>query len=176
MLLQEKLISLSKYNIGFKTHNDKFLVSINYKEGWSAIQPSDSEIEFLKDKEKPDTYYYIAPLDTEAIHLQNIFNVIDETITYNEELEKKLELFQKKVEEMQVLFSEKPLDELLTMEFVCKNNKKTKNKKKNTKVTDETVIDNIAETSSEEVSDNKETINDIDKRVSEVIRKKQKNK
>ena len=170
MDLQEKLISLSKYNIGFKTYNDKFLVSITYKPEWSVIKPMDNDVQFMRDNDKKDSYYYIAPLDEKAEHLQGIFNTIDETITYNEELEKKVELLQKKIEEMQQLFTDKPLEELLTMEFTFKGEKK---KKKQTKKKETTVEEHTQEEPKKEDTKEEEE-NDIDKRVSEIMKKKNK--
>ena len=115
MKLQDRLISLAEYGVGFNMHDGNVLVNITYKEGWSVIEPSDDTITFMSDDKRPNTYYYSAPLTTDMSH---IFEAIDETVNYNKELEEKVRLFQQRVEDMQELFAKRPLSELKTMKFV----------------------------------------------------------
>lgn len=168
MNLQDKLISLSKYNIGFKTHDDKFLVSICYKEGWTAIKPSDESIQFMVSEKAKNTYYYAVLIEEDTTHLQNIFNTIEETITYNIELEEKVTLFQKKVEELQAIFAERPLSELIGMQFTFKAASKSRKAKK--QPTKDGPKEEPKKT--EPVIEDLTKVNDIDKKVSEIIKKK----
>lgn len=133
MNLQDKLVALAEYNIGFNVYEGNFLVNITYKNEWSIIQPADKGIKFMKDKETANVYYYSTPIsDPEA--LQHVFDTIDETITYNKELEAKVVLFKLKMAELQQIFTEKPLSELQNMEFTFKTVKpKAKTSKKTTK-------------------------------------------
>ena len=174
MNLQDKLISLSDYKIGFTMYDEKFLVSITYKDTWSVIKPEDKEITFMKDEKHDNIFYYTTPLNGDPQHLQHIFDTIDETIAYNKELEDKVVLFNEKIEEMQDLFSKKPIDELRTIEFTFKTPKRKTTKRTNKKKAEKT----SAETCSEEkqvtevVKEKEETPLDIDKKIAAAMNKK----
>lgn len=175
MNLQDKLMSLSEYNIGFTMYDGNFLISIKYKDSWSIISPEDDAIAFMKDDNSPNVFYYSTPLNDETQHLQHIFDTIDETIAYNKELEQKVELFKQKTEEMQTLFAEKSIEELMTMEFTFKTKRKTTkkaNKKKTEKTSKETC--NEKKQPPEVVEEKEETPIDIDKRIEEAMNKKKK--
>lgn len=127
--LQDKLVELSEYAIGFNVYDGNFLVHITYHEGWAVIEPSDSSITFMRDKKDGNTYYYSAPLTTD---MSKIFSAIEETISYNKELEEKVVLFKEKVEEMQELFSRKSISELRKMRFDIPSSQRTEKPKKKT--------------------------------------------
>lgn len=173
MNLQDKLISLSDYKIGFTMYDEKFLVSITYKDTWSVIMPEDKEITFMKDEKHDNIFYYTTPLNGDPQHLQHIFDTIDETIAYNKELEDKVVLFNSKIEEMQDIFSKKSIDELRTMEFTFKTQKrKTKktNKKKEEKTSSETC--NEEKQVPELIKEQEEIPLDIDKKIEAAMNKK----
>ena len=79
-------------------------------------------------------YYFAATL---ATGIDKIFTAIDETITFNEVAGIKKSLFLEKVNELQTIFEEEPLDVLQTIEF-----KYRKKKTKNTRKTEENIEDN----------------------------------
>ena len=62
-------------------------------------------------------------------------------------MEKKVELFQVKVNELQNIFSELDYEELVTVEFKYKKKKKGNTKKQNQKVIEEEIPENIVEES-----------------------------
>lgn len=173
MNLQDKLISLSDYKIGFTMYDEKFLVSITYKDTWSVIMPEDKEITFMKDEKHDNIFYYTTPLNGDPQHLQHIFDTIDETIAYNKELEDKVVLFNSKIEEMQDIFSKKSIDELRTMEFTFKTQKrkaKKTNKKKEEKTSAETC--NEEKQVPELIKEQEEIPLDIDKQIEAAMNKK----
>lgn len=172
MNLQDKLISLSDYNIGFTMYDGKFLVSIVYNSNWSVIRPEDEEITFMKDESNPNMFYYSTPLSDETKHLEHIFDTIDETITYNKELEQKAELFKQKIDEMQSLFVDKSIDELLTMEFSFKTNKRKTTKKTAKKKTDKTSTETCKEEKQTPEVVKEEEPMDIDKKIEAAMNKK----
>lgn len=131
MKLQERLIELAEYGIGFNMYDGSYLVNITYKDGWSVIKPSDDTITFMSDKEKANTYYYSAPITTD---MENVFTAIYETISYNKEMEQKLVLFKERIEELQEIFASEPLSRLKALSFVIPAEKKSargKSEKKN---------------------------------------------
>lgn len=174
MNLQDKLMSLSDYNIGFTMYDGNFLISITYKDTWSVIAPEDEAITFMKDENKPNLFYYSTPLNDETQHLQHIFDTIDETIAYNQELEQKVELFKQKVEEMQMIFSERPIDELKTMEFAFKTKRRPTKKTTKKKTSNETCNEEkqVPDVVKEEKTE--DALTDIDKRIEAAMNKKNK--
>lgn len=114
MNLQKKLIQLSEYRCSFKYVDSYFLVSVIYPDTWSIIPSEDRSIEIA---EENGTTFYAAPIDTD---IEVAFNLIDDTISYNLDIEKKMALLKYNIGKLQELFSEKDLDELETIEFTFK--------------------------------------------------------
>lgn len=172
MNLQDKLISLSDYKIGFTMYDEKFLISITYKDTWSVIMPEDKEITFMKDEKHDNIFYYTTPLNGDPQHLQHIFDTIDETIAYNKELEDKVVLFNEKIEEMQDLFAKKSIDELRTMEFTFKTSKRKTAKKTNKKKEEKTSVETCNEEKQPSEAVEEKMPFDIDKKIEAAINKK----
>ena len=130
MKLEEKLISLSEYGISFRTYKNNFIITITYNDGWSVIKPSDEKIKFLKDKDHANMYYYATEVSSDMSHLEGIFNTIDETISYNKEIEEKTLLLKSKIDELSKLFVDTPISDLKRLEFVIPQPKKTSSNRK----------------------------------------------
>lgn len=117
MNLQKKLIQLSEYKCSFKYVEQYFLVAMTYPSNWSIIPSEDKSIEVA---EENGVTFYAAPIETD---IEKAFNLIDDTISYNLDVEKKVALLKYNIGKLQELFSEKDLDELETIEFVFKPKK-----------------------------------------------------
>ena len=130
MTEQDKMfISLSEYNIGLQTYEGNFVVSLKYPDGWSVIEPSEKNIRFMRDGEKPGVYYYVVPTSDGEDGLNGVFGVINETVLYNKELQEKVELLNAKINELHDIFVNNPISELRKLEFVIKGKKKKPQKK-----------------------------------------------
>lgn len=128
MNLQKKLIQLSEYKCSFKYVDSYFLVSVTYPESWSIIPSEDNSIEVA---EENGVTFYAAPIETD---IEVAFTLIDDTIAYNLDVEKKMNLLKYNINKLQELFGEKDLEELETIEFVFKTPKdKTVQPKKTAK-------------------------------------------
>ena len=136
MNLQKKLIQLSEYKCSFKYVDSYFLVSVTYPENWSVIPSEDRTIEVA---EEDGVTFYAAPIET---NIDNAFTLIDDTIAYNLDVEKKMALLKYNIGKLQEIFAEKDLEELETIEFVFKpknkptvrkTTKRTTNRKKDEK-------------------------------------------
>lgn len=170
MDLQEKLIELSEYNVSFNVANGSFVIRIKYDDRWTVIQPDSKDISFYRDDSNDSVYYYVAPI---TVGIDKMFSAIDETIEYNRELEIKVELFKQKMNELQEIFAQEPLEVLNTLEFKMKR-KKEKQKKDKTNETkkEENVSEETERT--EEMSGNEEEtskISEIDAKINEVLNK-----
>ena len=124
MDLQKKLIQLAEYKCSFKYVDSYFLISVTYPEKWSIIPSEDSSIEVA---EEDGVTFYAAPIETE---IGKAFDLIDITISYNLDIEKKMALLKYNIGKLQELFAEKDLDELETIEFTFKEKGTTRRKTK----------------------------------------------
>lgn len=164
MNLQKKLIQLSEYKCSFKYVDSYFLVSVIYPNNWSVIPSEDRTIDV---GEEGGVTFYAAPIETD---IEKAFSLIDDTISYNLDVEKKMALLKYNIGKLQELFADKDLEELETIEFIFKPKKKEAIKetsvKKNTKKTTRkyTRKKDVAEdTQKKQKSDNFELLRDESK-------------
>lgn len=124
MNLQKKLIQLSEYKCSFKYVESYFLVSMVYPENWSIIPCEDKSIDVA---EEDGVTYYAALIETD---INKAFELIDDTILYNLDVEKKMNLLKFNINKLQEMFATIDLEELETIEFVTTKSKVSKNKEK----------------------------------------------
>lgn len=132
MTLEDRLRELSNYDISFEIKNSYYHISLVFDPHWEVI----SDNEYIYVEQRNGVYHYIASIG--SVGLEDIFNMVEATIAYNKDLEKKLELFKEKTAELQEIFSKESLEVLTTLEFKFSKPKKKTVKKKTTK-TEETV-------------------------------------
>lgn len=125
---EKRIKELSNYDISFEIKQGYYHIAIKYDDGWNILSPENEAI-YLE--ERDGIYHYIA--STDSVKIEDIFNVIDSTIEYNLDLQKKLILFKQKTEELQQLFSNEDYDVLQTIEFTLKKKKEIKKTTKKTK-------------------------------------------
>ena len=154
---ENRLKKLNGYNVSFEIKQGYYHIALQYDESW-AILDSDNENIYIQ--EKNGVHHYIA--STESVKIEDLFNLIDSTIEYNLDLQKKLILFRQKTEELQEIFSKEDYDTLKTIEFkftkksvqkktTKKPKKKTneKPKKTRTKSKQKTEVPKVEETNEE---------------------------
>ena len=142
MTLQDSLKEFAPYNIDIKIMQGWLIVGMTYKKSWQILKPLN---ELIEQRENDDRIYYCAPMN--QVDADDVFVSIRDTINYNIDMEKKVELFQVKVNELQNIFSELDYEELVTIEFKYKKKKKGNTKKQNQKVIEEEIPENIEEES-----------------------------
>ena len=142
MTLQDSLNEFAPYNIDIKMTQGWLIVGMTYKKSWQILKPLN---ELIEQRENDDRIYYCAPMN--QVDADDVFVSIRDTINYNIDMEKKVELFQAKVNELQNIFSELDYEELVTIEFKYKKKKKGNTKKQNQKVIEEEIPENIVEES-----------------------------
>ena len=142
MTLQDSLKEFAPYNIDIKMIQGWLIVGMTYKKSWQILKPLN---ELIEQRENDDRIYYCAPMN--QVDADDVFVSIRDTINYNIDMEKKVELFQIKVNELQNIFSELDYEELVTIEFKYKKKKKGNTKKQNQKVIEEEIPENIVEES-----------------------------
>ena len=142
MTLQDSLKEFAPYIIDIKMMQGWLIVGMTYKKSWQILKPLN---ELIEQRENDDRIYYCAPMN--QVDADDVFVSIRDTINYNIDMEKKVELFQVKVNELQNIFSELDYEELVTIEFKYKKKKKGNTKKQNQKVIEEEIPENIVEES-----------------------------
>ena len=154
MTLQDSLKEFAPYNIDIKMIQGWLIVGMTYKKSWQILKPLN---ELIEQRENDDRIFYCAPLN--QVDADDVFSSIRDTINYNIDMEKKVELFQVKVNELQNIFSELDYEELVTVEFKYKKKKKA-NKKQSQKAFEEEITENTVEES--DIIDNDEELVDED--------------
>ena len=154
MTLQDSLKEFAPYNIDIKMMQGWLIVGMTYKKSWQILKPLN---ELIEQRENDDRIFYCAPLN--QVDADDVFSSIRDTINYNIDMEKKVELFQVKVNELQNIFSELDYEELVTVEFKYKKKKKA-NKKQSQKAIEEEITENTVEES--DIIDNDEELVDED--------------
>jgi hypothetical protein len=95
-----------------------------YPENWSIIPCEDKSIDVA---EEDGVTFYAAPIETD---INKAFELIDDTILYNLDVEKKMNLLKFNINKLQEMFATMDLEELETIEFVTTKSKVSKNKEK----------------------------------------------
>ncbi len=189
-----RMMNYIKYGLSLKTTSadghEYFLVGINFNKKWQIVEPSpETGVSCVAGNDGESEFYYFAPIEC---GVNVIFDCIDDTIHYNEDVEKKIALLREKVAELQELFAEKPYEWLLNLQFVYKPAKKDKSKRGRpkkeviktelpneevvkTETKEETHIDEEVEEPIEnkpiETGNNKEEASEIDKKISALLAK-----
>lgn len=122
MTLNEQLIRLSSYKINFNIYEGTVIISLEYPKDWTILEIKSDDIQTTSENGRQ---FYWIPLQTD---IEKVFELIDETIEYNKDIEAKSELFKQKIDEMRQLFLEEDLQTLKTMEFKIKKKKLPKKK------------------------------------------------
>ena len=92
--LQERIKDIEEYRPNITFQDGALVVKIIYKKNWQVLQPEDTEtIAFSKDDNLPDLYWYVALLE----NADYIFDLIEKTIAVNKEMEKKISLYETKI-------------------------------------------------------------------------------
>lgn len=121
MTLNEHLVKLSEYGIGFNMYEGTVIVNVLYPKKWSVLKPETSNINIT---DEDGRFYYWANISD----IDELFDLIYTTIDYNKAIEEKAALFKAKINEMQQLFLKEDLDVLKTLEFKVKKKKQKQTK------------------------------------------------
>lgn len=149
MTLNEQLIRLSSYKINFNIYEGTVIISLEYPKDWTVLEINSSDIQTTSENGRQ---FYWVPLQMDV---EKVFELIDETIEYNKDIEAKSELFKQKIDEMRKIFLEEDLQTLRTMEFKMKKKKLPKKKVTEEKENNITEVDNVVD-NKEKLSENKQ--------------------
>jgi hypothetical protein len=101
--MQDKLVKIKEYFQSLEQYEGKWVVCVNYKEKWGAYSSDDGKINAIPDEKVPCRFWYIA--NDKSITLDDILDLISETVETNIDALKKAELFKVYISKLKVLFS-----------------------------------------------------------------------
>lgn len=113
-MFQEKLDQLRPYVSGLRFVNELPVVDVVLNNGWDMFE---SETISYKPSSSNKNYFMVFPKDSKD-SIDNVLTHVEFVINYNIEKENKLSLLKAKIEELKVLFSDKPLKDLENLKFV----------------------------------------------------------
>ena len=104
-----------------------YQIIIQLKKDWGIVEDESKKISISKIDPKQNFYCYMGNMD--SITLDEMFDFIEKTISFNYEIDSKKELFKEKYNELLNIFASHSLDELKTLTYKIKSSPKSKNKK-----------------------------------------------
>ena len=114
----ESIKKIKEYFLSIEMYEGRWVMSVKYKPKWRAYASADGKIKVSKDENEEDVWWYYASDD--SIDIDDIINLVTETISTNIEAIKKVELFKTKAEELKKLFADESLsfDKLKSLKFI----------------------------------------------------------
>ena len=169
-----RLKNYETYGIHLDVADGTYIVSLSFPSSWVISKPKTNNIEVLKSNKQDNLYHYMMLLEYD---INDIFDSIDNTINFNNELSLKKALFLKKVDELDDLFHKTSYEQLEKLEFTFSEKVKRSKPKKTTtkKKKEEDVICVNEEIEKKEKNIVEKVVNkptDIDKKIEEALKAK----
>lgn len=133
-MLQERINKISQYFRSMEMTNGIIIIKVQYNNKWGVYPSDDNKIKVAKSEDTPNEWFYYGNFND--ITVDDVFDLIENTIEMNLSAAAKLELLNSKFEELKNLFATESLERLSTLKFVL-SNKKSYRKNKKTVTTDE---------------------------------------
>ena len=140
MSLQERIQKNEQYFKGMEIINNTVIIKVLYGDKWGAYPSQDEKVKVAKSEEVANEWFYYG--DYTYTMIDEIFDLIEETIEMNLAAIERLELFNKKMDELKEIFANESLAKLKTLVFHFEEIKKPK-RKKTKKIVAETIITDI---------------------------------
>lgn len=127
---QKRMMTYVKYGISIRTTSaadgvEYYVVTINFNPKWNVVKPSDETVNCVSQTES-GAYVYFTEVNN---GIDAVFDAIDDTINYNEDVEKKITLLRQKISELQELFANETYENLQRLTFVIQDGAKKRGRK-----------------------------------------------
>ena len=148
--LQNEILSIQEYFRSVEYYGDHIVVKVEFPKRWHVYSSLDEKIKAIPDDNIPNIFFYFTNINDSS--LEDVFDLIRETIDTNVNALKKVEMMKERMNELKELFSTHSIEELKGLKFVLEDSKSKpkrkynrKKKEDNTTVTEETTVkkDNI---------------------------------
>jgi hypothetical protein len=113
-MFQEKLNELRPYVTGIRFVKDLPVVDVVLRDAWDMFE---SETVIYKPSSSNQNYFMVHPKNPKD-SLDIVLSHVEYVIDFNIEKENKLTLLKAKIEELKMLFTEKPLKDLENLKFL----------------------------------------------------------
>ena len=127
--MKDSINKIKEYFVSMEMYDGKWVICTQFKPKWGAYPSEDGRIKVVSDEQQPDMWWYCA--EDDGVDVDEIINLINETVVTNLDAIKKVELFKEKASELKKIFSDEKLSlkMLQTLKFVF----------------DDTIVENIVE-------------------------------
>jgi len=184
---EKRMLEYAKYGISMRTTSDAsgveyYVVTIAFSPKWDVVESQDEKVRCVSQSNNGEYVYF-----TEVTNgLECIFSSIEETIEYNEDVEKKIQLLREKIGELQELFANETYEKLQYLTFAISEPTKKRGRKPQSK--NEPVEPKDEEKKEEELQsqeeqkentttgENKEEANDIDAKIAAAMKNNKRGK
>lgn len=114
----QNINKIKEYFQSMDIYEGRWVITVKYRPKWGAYSSDDGRIKVGPDERTPDVWLYCAADDT--VEVDEIIDLIEETVQTNLEAIKKVELFKLKANELKQLFSDESISfkKLQTLKFV----------------------------------------------------------
>jgi len=141
-MLQDEILKIGEYFRGIEYFNKAIIVKVTFPPKWQVFPSKDGLIKPAKNED--GLYYYYG--NNEEVTIDDIFNVIKETIDVNKDTESKIQFLVEKRRELDEIFKTTPFEKLTRLRFVFDDEEKPKRKYTKRKKVTEEKTDDIKET------------------------------
>lgn len=124
-MLQDEIMDIKEYFQSIEYYGNALIVKVKFPAKWSVYPSSDNMVK-PAEGDNLGEYFYYGDIE-KGVKLEDIFNLIKETVSMNESVALKIELLKEKMNELKELFSVTSIEDLQRLKFVIeKSNKKKK--------------------------------------------------
>lgn len=117
-MVKDSINKIKEYFISMEMYQGRWVICVRFRPKWGAYSSDDGRIKVGPDEKQPDVWWYCA--NNDDVEVDEIIDLIDETVQTNMEAIKKVELFKQKANELKQLFSDEntSFKKLQTLKFV----------------------------------------------------------
>lgn len=121
MTFQDRVKRIEAFRPDIMFRDGAFILKVRFSENWRVIQPEDERIAMSEDNSVKGLWWYVAHIED----VDMLFDLIDETVEANREMERKAALYKEKVAELKELFlSDATYEKLCTLQFAFPTRRK----------------------------------------------------
>lgn len=116
--MKDSINKIKDYFVSMEMYEGKWVICVKFQPKWGAYPSEDGRIRVSSDEQEPDMWWYYA--NDDSVDVDEIINLINETVVTNLDAIKKVELFKLKANELKQIFSDEKLSlkKLQTLKFV----------------------------------------------------------
>lgn len=125
--IQDRIRKNSEYFRSIEMASTYPILRVKYPEKWGVYPSNDGRIKVTRSEDTPNEWYYYTT--DESVTLDNMFDMLEQTVDMNLSAISKIQLLKEKVEELKELFSSETLERLQTLYFGFETKKKKSSRK-----------------------------------------------